>query len=139
MRKTMLPFVLLAAALGLNACSGDQVSQLPDPYANNQSYPWSYPTAPSGSDPYANNTSYPWTGVKTGSSQSGSQGLGSNGVNFLSDLSFTSATNSWGPIEKDSSNGEQAPGDGKPLTIGTQTFTKGLGVHANSEIVYTLP
>ena len=126
--------VLTLAACGTTKTPAAQTG----PYANNQSYPWSYPTAPSGSDPYANNTSYPWTGVKTGSSQSGSQGLGSNGVNFLSDLSFTSATNSWGPIEKDSSNGEQAPGDGKPLTIGTQTFTKGLGVHANSEIVYTL-
>ena len=57
---------------------------------------------------------------------------------FLSDLSWVSATNGWGSVERDLSNGEQAAGDGGVLTLNGVTYTKGLGVHANSEIVYTL-
>ncbi len=61
-----------------------------------------------------------------------------SGTPFLSDLNWISANNSLGPIEKDKSNGNQAEGDGRTLTIGSQTFTKGLGVYANSEMVYAL-
>ncbi|WP_192930762.1 NPCBM/NEW2 domain-containing protein [Deinococcus sp. AJ005] len=52
----------------------------------------------------------------------------------LSELPYVSATNGWGPVEFDRSNGEQAQFDGKPLTIGGQVFTKGLGVHASSTL-----
>ena len=118
MSKTLLPtaplaLMLLAAALGLSACSGSGANQ---------------PT-----DPYAGGASYPWTESATGSSSELN-----NSVNYLSDLSWTSASSSWGPVERDTSNGEQAQGDGQPLSIGSQTFAKGLGVHANSELVYTL-
>jgi hypothetical protein len=41
-------------------------------------------------------------------------------------------------METDQSNGERAAGDGGPLTIGGQVYTKGLGVHAHSEVVYDL-
>ncbi|CAM3235355.1 Glycosyl hydrolase family 98 putative carbohydrate-binding module domain-containing protein [Deinococcus saxicola] len=51
---------------------------------------------------------------------------------MLSDLPYVSATNGWGPVEFDRSNGEQTQFDGKPLTIGGQVFAKGLGVHASS-------
>jgi glucose/arabinose dehydrogenase len=62
---------------------------------------------------------------------------------YLSDLNWTSATNGWGPVERDLSNGEQAAGDGTTLTLNTltlnrATYNKGLGVHANSEINYVL-
>ncbi|WP_088888904.1 NPCBM/NEW2 domain-containing protein [Leptolyngbya ohadii] len=57
---------------------------------------------------------------------------------FLSDLNWVSATNGWGPIEPDRSNGEQALGDGGPLTLNGVTYTKGLGVHANSVVSYAL-
>jgi hypothetical protein len=60
------------------------------------------------------------------------------GDRFLSDMNPISATNGWGPIEEDFSNGEQLPGDGKALSIRSQTFERGLGVHANSEIRYAL-
>ncbi|GIG60876.1 hypothetical protein Lfu02_52480 [Longispora fulva] len=60
------------------------------------------------------------------------------GISQLSDLSWRSATNGWGPVERDRSNGEQAPGDGRTLTIGGTTYAKGLGTHAASEIVYHL-
>jgi len=57
---------------------------------------------------------------------------------FVSDLPWASSTNGWGPAERDMSNGEQEAGDGGPLTIGGATFAKGVGVHANSEIVINL-
>ncbi|GAA2589698.1 sulfatase-like hydrolase/transferase [Actinomadura fulvescens] len=57
---------------------------------------------------------------------------------YLSDLPWLSATNGWGPVEIDRSNGKQAAGDGTPISFGGQTHRKGLGVHARSEIVYHL-
>ncbi|HEX8524410.1 MAG TPA: NPCBM/NEW2 domain-containing protein [Tepidisphaeraceae bacterium] len=63
---------------------------------------------------------------------------GSSNVTYLSDLTWASATNGWGPVEKDMANGGQAAGDGKVTTINGVTYSKGLGVHADSEIVYNL-
>jgi chitodextrinase len=57
---------------------------------------------------------------------------------YLSDLSWTSATNGWGPAEKDRANGEQAAGDGPTLRLNGKTYAKGIGVHSHSEIVYQL-
>jgi parallel beta-helix repeat protein len=62
----------------------------------------------------------------------------SGGQQYLSDLPFTTVTNSWGPIEKDMSNGETAPRDGRTLSIRGVTYSKGLGVHASSELRYTM-
>ncbi|HEU5427903.1 MAG TPA: beta-galactosidase [Actinocrinis sp.] len=56
------------------------------------------------------------------------------GSDYVSDLPFISATNGWGPVERDTSNGEQAAGDGHTITINGVTFTKGLGVHANGDV-----
>ena len=56
----------------------------------------------------------------------------------LSDQQWDSATNGWGPVERDRSNAEAAAGDGRALTINGQTYTKGLGTHAVSEITYSL-
>ena len=57
---------------------------------------------------------------------------------YLSDQQWDSATNGWGPVERDRSNAEAASGDGRALTINGQTFSKGLGTHAVSEITYSL-
>ena len=57
---------------------------------------------------------------------------------YLSDLPWTSASNGYGPVELDTSNGEDAAGDGAPLNVNGVTFAKGLGVHAASEISYDL-
>jgi glucose/arabinose dehydrogenase/endonuclease YncB( thermonuclease family) len=62
----------------------------------------------------------------------------SAGTTYLSDLNWTSATNGWGPVERDMSNGEMDPRDGTSLRLNGVTYTKGLGVHANSEIHYPL-
>lgn len=58
---------------------------------------------------------------------------------YLSDLPYVGTpVNSWGPIELDTSNGEDAPGDGNPITLNGVVYDKGLGVHALSEVVYDL-
>lgn len=60
------------------------------------------------------------------------------GISQLSDLNWTFVANGWGPAEKDMSNGEQASGDGRPLSIRGTTYPKGLGIHAGSDIRYNL-
>jgi glucose/arabinose dehydrogenase len=60
------------------------------------------------------------------------------GSTYLSDLAWTSMTNGWGPVELDRSNGEQATGDGRTITLNGTTYTKGLGAHALSDVRYAL-
>src|SRR5260221_499608 len=57
---------------------------------------------------------------------------------YLSDLAWVSAASGWGPVERDHSNGEQAAGDGRTLTINGTTYTKALGTHAASPVTYYL-
>ena len=52
----------------------------------------------------------------------------------VSSLPFLTATNGWGPVERDTSNGEANAGDGKPMTIGGVAYAKGLGTHAASDV-----
>ncbi|MCQ8188021.1 NPCBM/NEW2 domain-containing protein [Streptomyces rugosispiralis] len=59
-----------------------------------------------------------------------------SGSSYASDLPWLSALNGWGPVEKNTSVGENDAGDGHPLTIGGTTYDKGLGVHAPSEVTY---
>ncbi|MET7312826.1 MULTISPECIES: beta-galactosidase [unclassified Streptomyces] len=53
---------------------------------------------------------------------------------YVSGLTLVKAVNGWGPVEKDLSNGEDAAGDGRTITIDGTTYAKGLGVHANSQV-----
>ncbi|RPJ85398.1 MAG: hypothetical protein EHM13_01155, partial [Acidobacteria bacterium] len=57
---------------------------------------------------------------------------------YLTDREWVSATNGWGPVERDTSNGEQAAGDGGPITLNGKAYLRGLGVHAPSEIRYRI-
>jgi hypothetical protein len=59
------------------------------------------------------------------------------GENWVSDLPF-SATNGWGPVERDTSNGENLPGDGRPITLNGTTYAKGLGGHATGAVTLNL-
>ncbi|KJK55511.1 NPCBM/NEW2 domain-containing protein [Saccharothrix sp. ST-888] len=61
-----------------------------------------------------------------------------SGLNQLTDLSWTSAVNGWGPVERDRSNGETAAGDGRTIGIRGTQYSRGLGVHARSEVDYYL-
>lgn len=58
------------------------------------------------------------------------------GVRYVSDIPWMSAVNGFGPVEKDTSNGESKTGDGHPITINGVGYAKGLGAHAPGEIVY---
>lgn len=58
------------------------------------------------------------------------------GTSYLSDQTWLSAGNGWGPVERDTSNGESSAGDGHPITIGAVVYAKGLGAHAPSDIEY---
>ncbi len=55
-------------------------------------------------------------------------------VTQVSDLAYNVVANGFGPAEKDTSNGEDAAGDGKPITLAGTVYPKGLGVHAASEV-----
>ena len=57
---------------------------------------------------------------------------------YVSDLPFFSATNGWGPVERDTSNGEQAAGDGKPITLNGTVYAKGLGTNSVSDVAVYL-
>ncbi len=56
------------------------------------------------------------------------------GSDYVSDLPFLSATNGWGPVERDTSNGEQAAGDGHTITIDGVQYAKGLGTNSVSDV-----
>ncbi|WP_168733442.1 NPCBM/NEW2 domain-containing protein [Deinococcus sp. Arct2-2] len=66
------------------------------------------------------------------------QTLMPDGLNSLTYERALTASNGWGPIEPDRSNGQQAGGDGKPLTLNGAVYPKGYGVHAPSELKYSL-
>ncbi len=52
----------------------------------------------------------------------------------MSDLPFLSASNGWGPVERDTSVGENQPGDGHPIMINGVTYAKGLGTNSPSDV-----
>lgn len=58
---------------------------------------------------------------------------------YLSDLDWIGTpVNGLGPVERDTSNGDIMPGDGHPISIAGASYTKGLGVNANSSIEFGL-
>ncbi len=57
---------------------------------------------------------------------------------YLSDIAWTSATNGWGPVERDRSNADSGAADGGTITLNGVTSAKGLGTHALSTIIYPL-
>ena len=60
------------------------------------------------------------------------------GTTAVSSLPFQSLANGWGPVERNTSNGEAAAGDGRPITLGGTVYASGLGVHANSDVALNL-
>ncbi len=66
-------------------------------------------------------------------------GTGTTETRYLSDLTWSSATNGWGPAERDRSNGDSGAADGTTITLEGATFQKGLGVHAASDIRFAVP
>jgi alpha-galactosidase len=60
------------------------------------------------------------------------------GTRNLGDASWLTATNAFGPVERNTSNGEDRAGDGHRMSIEGARFARGLGVHAPSEIAFYL-
>ncbi len=61
-----------------------------------------------------------------------------DGTTHLSALVPSSSENGLGPLELDLSNGESAQADGNLLTLDGRIYTRGLGTHSPSELVYYL-
>lgn len=59
-------------------------------------------------------------------------------VTYLSNLSPVSSFNGYGPIEMDQSNGQNGSGDGTTIRLKGISYAKGIGTHANAEIIYNL-
>ncbi len=59
-------------------------------------------------------------------------------IKYLSDLTWVSATNGWGPVERDMSVGGSNAGDGDTLTLNGVSYAKGLGANAISDVIYNL-
>jgi hypothetical protein len=57
---------------------------------------------------------------------------------WVSDLTAVSSTNGWGPVERDMSVGGAAAGDGRPIMLNGVVSAKGLGVHAQSIVEYSV-
>ncbi len=90
-------------------------------------------TSAPGADPYLDGADHHWTDT----APLAAQGIVS-GSNEVSALSWTAATNGWGPVERNRSNGETGAADGHTLTLAGRTYSSGLGVHANSSVTYAL-
>ncbi|WP_309065573.1 NPCBM/NEW2 domain-containing protein [Microbacterium sp.] len=60
------------------------------------------------------------------------------GIHYASDLDWVSATNGWGPVERDYNNGSRAvPDTARTIqSIRGVQYPKGLGTHAPARIVY---
>jgi len=57
---------------------------------------------------------------------------------WVSDLPFVSATNGFGPVERDTNVGGSGLGDGTPLAIRGVPYAKGLGTNSVSSVVIDL-
>ncbi|PYE55756.1 NPCBM/NEW2 domain-containing protein [Deinococcus yavapaiensis] len=112
---------LLALPLVLAACGSPALDAPGDPYADGVSHAWSDGAGLTSSG-----------AVKPASTRD------LRGTVFLGSLTWASASNGWGPIEKDVSNGESAAGDGRRLSIDGRKFAKGLGMHADARVTYRL-
>jgi alpha-galactosidase len=56
----------------------------------------------------------------------------------LGNVNWLSTSNGWGPVERNQSNGEEASGDGRPITLKGTVYPTGVGTHAGSSVVYYL-
>jgi len=60
------------------------------------------------------------------------------GTTYLTEMNWSSASNGFGPVEKNQSVGGAAARDGEKQSIRGQRYSRGLGTHASSRIDYRL-
>jgi hypothetical protein len=103
------------------------------PYLLNKAYGLSLPLDPT-SDLGKNVGWVSWTHGPGSGSGSLPPPNGTGQVKYVSDMTWTSSTNGWGPAERDKSNGDKAAGDGQTITLQGVRYPKGIGAHAASDI-----
>ena len=60
-------------------------------------------------------------------------------IKYISEFDWAyPPTNGWGPMEKDRSNGNENLLDGATLSINGETFSRGIGSHAESQVTFKL-
>ncbi|THF71525.1 glycosyl hydrolase [Deinococcus sp. Arct2-2] len=128
-----LPLGLTLLTLGLSACNSGNAPTDPAQATAQATGPV---TASSKTFVY-DGQDHSWTGAATPASGLTTLSL-DPGDNNLTIEPWTAASNGWGPIEKDRSNGDDVAGDGTTLTINGQAFARGFGVHAGSSMTFTL-
>lgn len=57
---------------------------------------------------------------------------------YVSDVDWDASNNSWGPVERDQTNGERGGDDGSRIKLNGRKYDKGLGVTVDSEVVLDL-
>ena len=136
---------LLLGGVLLSGCANSGTPATGQPGASQPSA-----SQPGGSDelkaryPYLPGVDYSWTDTQSAPSASlpwigpSIRAQGGPTDTYLSDISWTSATSGYGPVELNRSNGESGGGDGNTLSLGGVSYAKGLGVHANSDLRYSL-
>jgi hypothetical protein len=83
----------------------------------------------------------PWPSIggqpdapETDSTPQSAPPAGTGSAKYISDMAWISARNGWGAAERDHSNGETGSNDGHKITLNGTSYSKGIGVHAGSEI-----
>jgi hypothetical protein len=116
-----------------NNSRDDKLSHMPDPRDPRSSKPSSRPDDDiNGADDDDN------AGNENTAPKPPAVAAFADGDRWLSDLEWDGATNGWGPVERDQTNGERDAGDGAALSMDGHEYAKGLGVAVNSRIVYSL-
>ena len=121
----------LPGGLSINASSGLISGTVASGAQTASPYTATVTATDNGTPQQATSKQFTWTITTSGG--------GGSSTTFLSDLTPSSQANGWGPFEHDQSNGEQAANDGQTLTLNGTTYAKGLGVHATSDLSYTVP
>ncbi|WP_415787824.1 NPCBM/NEW2 domain-containing protein, partial [Deinococcus saxicola] len=75
-----------------------------------------------------------WTGQEVGTKLT--QESLATGNNMLSDSLWTAASNGWGPIERNISNGESGAKDGRTMSVNGKKYDSGFGTHAKSSMTF---
>lgn len=72
------------------------------------------------------------------SNESSATFVNAQAITYISDMTWVSSSNGWGPAERDRSNGGIGASDGNVITLNGVKFMKGIGAHAGSDIVLNL-
>ncbi|WP_420593592.1 NPCBM/NEW2 domain-containing protein [Deinococcus sp.] len=132
LRQT-LPVALALLTLGLSACTANTTpSQASDSQASDSAF---QNQADAPQDFNYDGQDHAWSSPADTSLASLALDAGDNNLSFEN---WTTASNGWGPIERNKSVGEKNAGDGNTLKLSGKTYDKGFGVHSNSSMTFNI-